>query len=907
MNRSTRTFKKTLLATSISCLMMPAVAQQDEPEATEDGTLEEIVVTGIRGSIQSSLAIKRNSNAVVDSITAEDIGKFPDQNVAESLARLPGVTIDRDFGEGQGVTIRGVAPDQNITLMNGQAVGTSQWFVLNNASRNFNFEILASEMVAGIDVYKSAQANIDEGGLGGTVNMRTRRPLDFDAHTFHASVDGQYSAEPEEWDPSIAGMYSWKNQEETFGVLLSVAYQERTVERSAVETFGFFGPGVDRIAGSLEGPRLPDGSNDTPGSIPWGVGSTLFQQDRERLGIDFNTQWRPVEGLELGFHYLTSEMDADNFNSNLIGIPFRGVAFLGEETNFGSTNAEGGFVEELMVTGLPNRPAWARHMAFDNIFRDGSDMDTEVIDFEGNYDLDKHHFHLQFGETTGEGTNNDFFTEFWVDATDPRAAFDFSNPNGEDPTIDFVGPSPWLQNPGDEFWLGGFFDQVNATEDNEQYIQLDYDLDVELGPVNMLSFGYKFRDREFEQIRTTNNLTNLAPVGEGSLGPASDFFSGDMIKGGLGQSVFKPDRDLMADAVNALPMCNDAGVDSETELCQTGPVLQGLESFGVDEIIRAWYAMATFEESNFRGNVGIRYVDTDQSSFGFSDDGSQINEASGDYDEILPSLNVAYNLQEDLILRFAAGRALVRPAPFQLSPAFNLTPETGTGDSGNPGLDPLLAEQFELGLEWYYGDSNNISFTTFKKEIKDFIFIQTVNAVVDGVEIPQLSRPENGGTASLEGFEFQVTHTFDSGFGFQGNYTFVDDDPAEEPTAIPVNDGGATLEFTDVPLPNVSETSTNLSAFYESDLFSVRLTYSWRDDYFIEQTEFGNKFRDSQENLDASITFNLTDRIELTADAINLTDETIRQFERRASDGREFTAERWENGRRFQIGASYRF
>jgi len=905
MNRCTKAFTKTLLATSISsCLALPALAQVGEGETPEG--LEEIVVTGIRGSLQSSLSIKRNASAVVDSITAEDIGKFPDQNVAESLARIPGVAIDRDFGEGQGVTIRGVAPDQNITLMNGQAVGTSQWFVLQNATRNFNFEILASEMVAGIDVYKSAQANIDEGGLGGTVNLRTRRPLDFDANTFHLGVDGQYSGEPDEWDPTVAGMYSWKTQDETFGVLLSLAYQERTVERSAIETFGFFGPGVARIEPSLEGPKLPDGSNDDKGSLPWGVGSALFQQDRERLGIDFNTQWRPTDELELGFHYLSSEMDADNVNSNLIGIPFRGVAFLGEDTNTGSTN-EDGIVEELNLTGLPNRPAWARHMAFDNIFREGSDMDTEVIDFEVNFDRDRHHIHLQFGETTGEGTNNDFFTEFWVDATDPRAAFDFTNPNGQDPRIDFVGPSPWLQNPGDEFWFGGFFDQTNETEDKEQYIQLDYDLDVELGPVHQLSFGYKFRDREFEQIRTRNELTNLAPIGEGSLGPASDFLDGDMITGGLGQSVFMPDLGLMTDAVNARPMCSDAGVDAETELCQTGVLLDGIASFEVDEIIRAWYAMASFEEENFRGNVGIRYVDTDQSSNGFNDDGTAQDRLSGDYDEILPSLNVAYDLRDDLILRFAAGRALTRPAPFQLAPAFNLTPETGTGSAGNPNLDPLVADQFELGLEWYYGEGNNISFTTFKKEIKDFIFNTTVSAVVDGFDIPQLTRPENGGSTSLDGFEFQVTHTFDSGFGFQGNYTFVDDDPAVVPQPVATEGGGATLVDNVVQFPNVSEDTFNLSGFFENDLFSVRLTYSYRDEYFLGDTEFGSSFRDTQENLDASFTYHLTDQIELTADAINLTDETIENFERRASDGKEFTASRWENGRRFVIGASYRF
>ena len=155
--------KIALTAGSLSLLAQPAMAQEEAADKVET-----IQVTGIRGSQKANINAKRFSNAIVDAINAEDIGKFPDKNVAESLSRIPGITIDRDFGEGQSVTIRGSRPDQNLTLINGQAVGTAQWFVLDTAGRNFNFEMLASEMVAGLEVYKSAQADIDEGAIGGT-------------------------------------------------------------------------------------------------------------------------------------------------------------------------------------------------------------------------------------------------------------------------------------------------------------------------------------------------------------------------------------------------------------------------------------------------------------------------------------------------------------------------------------------------------------------------------------------------------------------------------------------------------------------------------------------------------------------------------------------------------------------
>ncbi len=890
------------LATSVIAVPQ-AYAQEQQAD-----NIETIEVRGIRASSKANLNEKRFSNAVVDAITAEDIGQFPDKNVAESLSRVPGITIDRTFGEGQGVTIRGVQPDQNLTLVNGQAVGTAQWFVLSDATRNFNFEILASEMVAGLEVYKSSQANIDEGALGGTVIIRTRKPMDLEANTIQFSTEAQYNDISEELDPSFSGLYSWKNGDETFGVLASLSYQERSVRRETNEDFGWFGPTIPRIDPLIEAPQ---GASEK-GALPWGMGSAVFEQERERIGYDINVQWRPSDRLDLNLHYLSSTMNADNVNSNLIGIGFRGIAYMGTETNVGTVN--NGIVESLQVRGVDARPAWSRHIAYDNIFREGSEAGTEILDLEGNYETDNGNVHWQIGTTKGEGENRDFFTEFWVDANDPRANFDLYNPGGDSPAIDFTTASPWLSNPTDEMWLGGIFDQANSTEDKENYAQIDYSFDVEWGAVERVITGAKIRDRSFSQSRVRTSLSNLAPVGAGSLGPASDFWTGDILNvdhdntNAFAASYFFPNRDLMYQALYNVAECGSATGD----LCRNTDQFLADASFEIEEDINAVYAMAEFSSEGLRGNVGVRYVETDSTSNGFDLVTQQPVSFNSEYKEWLPSVNLAYDLSEESILRFAASRVITRPAPFQLAPAVNLTPETSSGSAGNPALNPLTANQFELGVEHYFDDASLIAITAFKKDISDFIFTKTVSKEINGQLINQLRTPENGGSTTIDGIEFQVQHVMDNGFGGYFNYTYTDVGNAVIDEAVAVVDDagnitGATLAERTVRFPNTSKNSYNLGVFYETDLYSARVNYNYRSEYFIAAAEIGDNYRDEQSQLDAQLSYKLTDEITLKLEALNLTNEIWENYYERNTDGLRLGGTQSANGRRIFVGANFRF
>ncbi len=899
--------RPTALGTAVAIALFagndPAMAQQSQPQA-DIGTaqpIEEIVVTGIRRSLSNALYTKRNSSTVVDAVSAEGIGKFPDKNIAESLSRLPGVTISRDFGEGQGVTIRGLAPGFNITLVNGQAIGTAQWFVLSEAQRNFNFEMLSSEMVAGIEVHKSARADIDEGALGGTVNLRTRRPLDLAAGTLEASVDAQYSDLSEEWDPSGSVLYSWKNDANSFGVLVGLSHQNRTVRRETTETFGFFGPADTRLEPNF---NAPTGASEA-GILPWGVGSALFQQDRERNGVDLNLQWAPSDAFVGGLHYFFSELKADNQNQNFIAIPFRGL-FASDPVSSGSV--DNGVVTDLAVDG--GDPAvWANHVAFDSIYRDGSSMETQLVDLEGTYYGENWSLHGQIGTTTGDGVNRDEFFEFFAFSQDPRVNFDFTNPGGTSPSISYER-SPWILNPTDEMLLTGVFDQRNTLEDTEDYIQADLAFDVELGFVNELKFGAKYRDREFTQNRVADRLANTV-VGDvaQSLGTAGQYASGTLTVDHDETSLqstttFDVDRLAMRNAFLAAPDCSAAAPGA---VCVNRDLFDAAASFNIQEEIAALYAMASFQSESVRGNVGVRYVETDTTSNAFDLAAPELTptSSSGDYGVWLPSVNLVWDLSEDLLLRFAAGKAISRPAPFQLTSAVNLTPETSSGTSGNPDLDPLMANQYDLAFEWYFDSESLLGATFFLKDIKDFVFDSVSAETIEGVFIARLSRPQNGPSAELRGVELIAQHRFANNFGFVANYTYTDIDASPVPEAALV-DGEATIIERTVQFPFTSEHSFNLTGYYETERLGARLSYSYRDEFFKATNETGQLWGDEQQTLDAQFAYNVTDSIALRLEALNIAGQTIDDFYR-SVDGQDLTASQFYNGRRFYVGVNYSF
>ena len=295
-NTSDKIFAKSILSLAVVCGlgMVPAhtMAQQTEDAAqTSDAETEVIQVRGIRASAAENLAIKRLSNAVVDAITAEDIGKFPDKNVADSLQRVPGVVIQRNGGEGSSVSIRGLSPSLTFTQLNGNFIAASS----GNPSRSFSYELLPSNLVGKVELFKSSEARLDEGGIGGTVIVHSRKPLDMDKNSGVVSLEYTYADITDSYEPQLSGIYSWKTDEEDFGFLVGFTKQDRTnrTQTSRVNIINQNFLYTER----RNGQEIEGGAQ---GYARQSLVQEVLEEDRERTGVQFTAQWRPTDNLEVG-------------------------------------------------------------------------------------------------------------------------------------------------------------------------------------------------------------------------------------------------------------------------------------------------------------------------------------------------------------------------------------------------------------------------------------------------------------------------------------------------------------------------------------------------------------------------------------------------------------------------------
>ncbi|MDV6332640.1 TonB-dependent receptor [Asticcacaulis sp. 201] len=887
-------FKRHILMTSavasfamggLSLGLSAGVAHAQDAAAPADNT-QTVIVTGIRRSLQSALKQKRNADRVSEVITAEDIGKFPDKNVADSLSRATGVNVVTGsanaggFGENEHISIRGTDPTLNLTLMDGHNMATGDWFVLDQTAggRSFNYTMLPSEVVGTIEVIKSSSAEIPEGGIGGTVDVHVRKPLDLKANTFAASAQGMYATLPDKWQPNVSGMYSWRNEARDFGILIGAFYEKRTFRRDGQEILGYT-PQAN-FAGS--GKTL---------LVPSLIGSAYFTQERARKGGNFMMQWKS-DRLEIDFSGLYTYLEANNENHNFM---LWGSKLAGQTPTTYTT--DGTYVTSASWTAAAATSAGGS-IVQDDIFRKAHSKSWN-LNLDVAYQLtDRLNMKAQVGYTAGEGVTDD--TAAWETYWDNvGATFALGTPTTQ---VSFPGlPSDptsaaYLNNKYSWSWGGKI-----SSPDKEAYVKLDFAYDINSGIFKQVLFGARTTDH----TRTLNYLA-YAWAGNGANSGSTAIGLGTVFKGGVTPSDYGSD---LGGSIPGYSYADGASVYDYLDTHNGGrqfafyPPL----SFGVKEKTTALYAMTKLAGDNWRGNIGLRAVKTQTISTQWSANapvkevfnvfspvvgwGRIVTEK--EYWDYLPSANLTYTASDNLLIRAGAAKVMTRPGYAQLASSVSLVDSNFTGTAGgNPNLDPYRAWQYNLGAEWYYAPQALVSFGVFELDISNYITTETFQQFFTTQQTPQghifqLSGPANGGKAKGLGYEFSIQQPIaDTGFGFIFNYTYVD-----------------TKDRNDQPVDGNSKNTANLTGYYENDKLSARLAYNYRSKFKSGTDRATPMWQDDFGTLDGSFSYNVTEHVALTLDAQNLLHEKLRYFVGNPSIPRAV----YDNGQSFYVGARLKY
>ena len=916
MFQSHSNIRKTILACGVSVLAIstaapalaqdatasdPQTAQQTKvtpnqvagpvgPAQAREGQDGAIVVTGIRASIQASLNQKKRNDMVSEVITAEDIGKFPDKNVADSLGRLTGVNVVTGsaaaggFGENSSVSIRGTDPTLNLTLLDGHSIATGDWFVLDQTSggRSFDFSLLPSEIVGKLEVYKSSQADLPEGGIGGTVNLHSRMPLDLPSGTATVTAQANYNDLAAKWEPQVSGLFSWKNNAESFGILAAGFYQKRAFRRDGQEFLGY--TSYDNFGGSGQTAIAPNL-----------IGEAYFRQMRIRKGGTLAVQFRPSPQFELDLNGIYTRMDANNVNSN-------SMAWISNVIG----NAQSALTSYTIANGVVTSANWANTTpggtpvngrVQDDIFRD-SLSSTWVINAEANWHpTPALSVHGELGYTKGEGETKDTYA--WETYWHTGVSYAI---NGKTATVQYPGlPSDptsaaYLDNYYSWSWGGHI-----TSPDKETYAKADVEYAFDNSWLKSIKVGGRYTDHKHSL-----DYIAYAWAGNGANSGTQNINLGTVFSGettpdnyGSGLGTF-PGYSLSDQDLVLQELATNGGRKFD---------FYPQASFSVREKDAAVYAMARFDnDSNWRGNIGVRAVHTDLSTTQYTAtptpgeqtvnsifcpaSGCGIEPVHRSYWDILPSANLTYDIRPDLLLRLSAARVMSRPGYAQLAGAFTLNDTILTGTAGgNPYLKPTRAWEYNAGLEWYYGKQSLLSATFFYLDISSYITQATFTGFYTTLQHPQganftITGPVNGPGGTNKGVELDWQQPLGYGFGVIANYTYSD---------AKNRNGG--------PIDGNSKNTYNLTGYFENKLLSARLAYTFRSKFQSGIDRATPMWQDNYGQLDGSLIVHLTKYLDLTADAQNLLNHKLYYFVGDPSIPRAY----YSNGRTFWVGAKATF
>ncbi|WP_216352888.1 TonB-dependent receptor [Sphingomonas sp. LM7] len=927
----------------------PAAAQDETADPVQSG--DDIVVTGFRGSLAKALDAKKEETGSVDMILAEDIGKFPDLNLSESIQRVPGVALARDGGEGRTISVRGLGPQFTRVRINGMealtTAGGADASGGTNRGRGFDFNVFASDLFNSITVRKTAEASTEEGSLGATVDLQTAHPFDYKpGFTFAASAQASYNDLAEKVSPRGAVMGSWRNADETFGVLASLAFTKRKTVEEGYSTVRWargsaFAPGFESYLGT---PCINVGAGGASGTVvtpaPAGCATVnaalhprfprydYYINETERLGATAAVQWAPTPDTLITLDALYADFKAtrEEFYLEAPSFSVAGACTAASRlTNCGIADTDvtaATIANNILVAGTFNDVDLRVEDRFDELDTKFKQLTLNASQKFGNVE-----WTVLGGYSVSDHTNpvqnTITFDQFNVD----NYQYDYTD--GRAPTFNFgtanlTSPTSWV--------LSQL--RLRAASAKNEYRTAQSALKWDVNDEFKLEVGAAWKRYDFEtsELRRTNGTTSnqetTIPAAIAAI-PLAGYSQTIAI---MGQSFLAPNYHV---AESLLSLRDPAAYGGAFRL---GPEPALGNNSQIREKDLSAYFQADFKHDfdgvMVRGNVGVRYVETDQKSTGFGFVGGAVREvvSSQKYEDWLPSANLVIEPTDNFVIRAAAAQVMARPNLGNLTPGVSITVSGAnrTVAVGNPQLEPFRAATYDLAFEWYFARGALLSVALFQKDISTFVqtlsstgtFSSNPFGLPDTLAIAAcgslypttcnpasnnwtFNAPANTPGGRLRGFEinYQQPLRFLPGFlsnsGVLLNYTRVTSD-------INYLNGAGAVVVT-APLLNLSKQSANGTLYYEDKFLSARVSAAYRSDYLttVPGTELGTTVQGTHKtfNLDASIQFTLMNNLKLSLEAVNLTD----QYQDQYIEPGDLLSVYHHTGREFLVGLRFNY
>jgi len=902
--------------------LLPAHAQSNAPAAPAvDG---QVIVTGIRGSLQQSLNQKRNAETRVEVITAEDIGKMPDKNVADSLQRIAGVTIssasatEGGFDENDRISMRGTNPSLTQTLINGHPVASGDWFVLNQTGtvgRSVSFSLLPSEIVGSVVVNKSAQASHVEGGVVGSVNIITRKPLDFKkALTLEASVGTVYADLPGKSDPQFNGLVNWKNDQGTLGVLFQAFSEKRHLRRDGQELLGY-----EQIAA---GSAVANAHPDLAGVwYPKLIGSALFEQTRTRTGGLLDVQIKPSNDLTLDLSAFSSSMKAANYNRNYM---LWGTHVL----NGGAGQSpDAGYVvrNNTLVSATFSPVPGTQYGVYDQISRPDASSNSNFINLDAKWKASSAlTLTGQVGTSSANGKTPTQDVAEWntgvgtgaswrLNGIGSAATWGLGSANNGSPAGVGLG------------WIFG--DQNINVKDKDNWAQVDGEYAIDSGVLSKLKFGVRAADHS----RSSDNVIGQAPgcklpsganvgwdwsqaywcpVGSKSPADPANFptpagnYPGNF-GAGLGGSFPSNVWTYTPAQLAAYNVLANRATD--------GSRLDWNSTYALKENSNSAYVQGNLDGKGWSGDVGLRLVQTKEhitnnTAVGATEPGAITTSAFGPYKplttdhtytDVLPSANLRIDLSKEMVARFALSKSMTRPDYSALAGSVSLSPPavsggTGSGSGGNPDLKPVRSTNLDATLEYYFAPRSLVTASAFYMDLSSYIGYGQVNksfmtyssVTPTGAVVPYVLTVPVNSSGKVKGLELGYEAPLMKNFGVSANFTYTDAKEA----------GGG-------PLLGASRETYNLGGYYEDDRFNVRVSYNHRSAFYSGLDRSTAFSQAASDNVSASFGYKVNDNLSLSLDARNLNNPKLKYYALNEDQPRSV----YVNGRQYYLSARLKF